>query len=286
MTGKRGAELAAIVLFALAAPQPSSARDAPRRVVSLNPCLDAVLLDVADPSQIAALSRYSREPGQSAVWARARRYPATSGTAEEVAALHPDLVLISGMGASGLTGVLPRLGIAAADFGVPASVAQSEAQVRRVARLVGHPDRGEALVARIEAALAAASPAAGTPRLSALVYVAKGFASGPGTLMDELMRRAGFDNAVRRYGFTRSADVPLELVVADPPQVLLAGRLAPGEPTWADRAISHPALAAVAKRMKRETFPQTLLFCAGPVMIPALQALSAARRDALGGSAS
>jgi len=31
----------------------------------------------------------------------------------------------------------------------------------------------------------------------------------------ELMRRAGFDNAVRRYGFTRSADVPLELVVAD-----------------------------------------------------------------------
>lgn len=276
----RGA-LAALTLLA-AAPAPA----APHRVVSLNPCLDAILLDVADPSQIAALSRYSHQPGQSAVWAQARRYPATSGSAEEVVALRPDLVLISGMGASGLTGVLPRLGIATASFGVPSSVAQSEVQVRRVARLVGHPDRGEALVARIEAALAAAAPPPGTPRLSALVYVSRGFASGPGTLMDELMRRAGFDNAVRRYGFTRSADVPLELVVADPPQVLLAGRLAPGEPTWADRVISHPALAAVAKRMKRETFPQTLLFCAGPVMIPALQALSAARQDALRGSAS
>jgi iron complex transport system substrate-binding protein len=273
-------------LLTLAVAQPAGARGAPRRVVSLNPCLDAILLDVADRSQIAALSRYSRQPGQSAVWARARRYPSTSGSAEELAALRPDLVLISGMGASALTGMLPRLGIAAANFGVPSSVAQSEAQVRRVAGLVGHPDRGEALVARIEAALAAAAPPPGSPRLSALVYVDKGFASGPGTLMDELMRRAGFDNAVRRYGFTRSADVPLELVVADPPQVLLAGRLVPGEPTWADRVISHPALAAVAKRMKRETFPQTLLFCAGPVMIPALQALSAARRDALGGSAS
>ena len=31
----------------------------PHRIVSLNPCLDAILLDVADPSQIAALSRYS-----------------------------------------------------------------------------------------------------------------------------------------------------------------------------------------------------------------------------------
>ncbi|MBV8681398.1 MAG: ABC transporter substrate-binding protein, partial [Caulobacteraceae bacterium] len=175
---------------------------------------------------------------------------------------------------------------AAANFDVPSSVAQSEAQVRRIARLVGHPDRGEELVARIEAALAAAAPPPGTRRLSALVYVSQGFASGPGTLMDELMRRAGFDNALRRYRFTQSADVPLELVVADPPQVLLAGRLAPGEPTWADRVITHPALRAVAGRMKRETFPQTLLFCAGPVMIPAMQALSAARRGALDGSAS
>ena len=279
------AALALLSILTAASAAGASRQGAPRRVVSLNPCLDAILLDVADPSQIAALSRYSRDPEQSSVWARARRYPATSGSAEEIVALRPDLVLISGMGASGLTGVLPRLGIAAADFGVPASIAQSEAQVRRVARLVGHPDRGEALVRRIQAALAAASPAPGTPRLSALVYVAKGFASGPGTLMDELMRRAGFDNAVRRYGFTRSADVPLELVVADPPQVLLAGRLAPDEPTWADRVISHPALAAVAGRMKRETFPQTLLFCAGPVIIPAVQALSAARRDALAGTA-
>jgi len=283
---RRIAALALLCALAAAPAAGADGRGAPRRVVSLNPCLDAILLDVADPSQIAALSRYSREPGQSAVWARARRYPAVSGAAEEIVALRPDLVLISGMGASALTGVLPRLGITAANFGVPSSIADSEAQVRRVARLVGHPDKGEALVARIEAALAAAAPAPGTPRLSALVYVDKGFASGPGTLMDELMRRAGFDNAVRRYGFTRSADVPLEMVVADPPQVLLAGRLAPGEPTWADRVISHPALSAVAGRMKREAFPQTLLFCAGPVMIPAIEALAAARRDALGEGAS
>jgi iron complex transport system substrate-binding protein len=279
---RRTAALAVISVLAAASAAGAGERGAPRRVVSLNPCLDAILLDVADPSQIAALSRYSHNPEQSAAWAEARRYPATSGSADEIVALRPDLVLISGMGAAGLTGVLPRLGVASASFGVPSSVAQSEAQVRRVARLVGHPDRGEALVARIEAALAAAAPAPGTPRPSALVYVSQGFASGPGTLMDELMRRAGFDNAVRRYGFTRSADVPLELVVADPPQVLLAGRLAPGEPTWADRVISHPALRAVAGRMKREAFPQTLLFCAGPVMIPALDALSAARRDAVG----
>jgi iron complex transport system substrate-binding protein len=48
---------------------------APRRIVSLNPCLDAILLDVADPGQITALSHYSREPTQSVIWKQARQHP-------------------------------------------------------------------------------------------------------------------------------------------------------------------------------------------------------------------
>jgi len=267
-----------VVVLALAAPAQAAT---PRRIVSLNPCLDAILLDVADPGQIAALSHYSRDPAQSAVAARAKRFPFTWGSAEEVAALKPDLVLMSGMGASSLRGVLPRLHIPSAEFTVPYSVDESLAQVRRVAMLSGHPDRGEALIARINAALAAAAPPPGTPRLSALLFEGHGFASGPHTLMDELMRRTGFDNATLRFGMTHSVDVPLERLVSDPPQVLLSGRLAAGEPTWADRVLSHPALAAVRGRMKREALPETLVYCAGPVMIPAVQALAAARRDAL-----
>jgi iron complex transport system substrate-binding protein len=74
--------------------------------------------------------------------------------------------------------------------------------------------------------------------------------------------------------------VPLERLIADPPQVLLSGRLAPDEPSWADRVLSHPALRTLAPRMRRETFPETLMFCAGPVMIPAVEALARARGDA------
>jgi iron complex transport system substrate-binding protein len=256
---------------------------APRRIVSLNPCLDAILLDVADPGQITALSHYSREPTQSAIWKQARRFPFTWGSGEEIAALKPDLVLMSGMGSASLTGVLPRLGIASASFTVPRTVDESLDQVRRVAVLTGHPERGEALAARIRAAISAAQPRPGTPRLDALIYEYKGIASGPGTLVDELMGEAGFDNAARRYGLTHTADVPLEQLVADPPQVLLTGRLAPGEPSWADRVLSHPALRAAGRRMRIETFPETLMFCGGPVIIPAVTALAEARRNALDG---
>jgi iron complex transport system substrate-binding protein len=101
--------------------------------------------------------------------------------------------------------------------------------------------------------------------------------------VDELMRRVGFDNLASRYGLKRTADVPLEALLADPPQVLLAGRLAPGEPVWADRVLSHPALSALAPRMRRETFPETLMFCGGPSLIPAAAVLAQARENALRG---
>ena len=254
----------------------------PRRIVSLNPCLDAILLDVADPAQITALSRYSADPRQFAMADRALPFRHIYGDAEEVAALNPDLVLVSGAGSLQLMSVLPRLKIAYATFKAPDTIAESLAQVRQVAKLAGYPGRGEALVARIQAALTAAAPGPREPRLSALIFEAQGFVSGPHTLASELMSRAGFSNAAPRYGLERSADVPLEQVLADPPQVLLSGRLDTGEPSWADRVLSHPALGGLGARMRKESFPQPLLFCAGPVLIPAAAALAHARRDADG----
>jgi iron complex transport system substrate-binding protein len=271
------AGLAAWFGLSAAAPAP------PRRIVSLNPCLDAILLAVADPRQITALSHYSRDPSQSAVAAEARRYPFTWGSAEEVVALKPDLVLTSGLGPIALTGVLPRLGVRQASFAVPATVDESLAQIARVSRLVGHADRGEALAARIRAALAAAAPRPGEARLGALIYEYHGLASGPHTLVDDLMRRTGFDNLAPRYGLKRSGDVPLDALLAYPPQVLLAGRLARGEPVWADRELSHPVLKALPRGVRRETFPEPLMFCGGPSLIPAVQALAQARENALAG---
>lgn len=272
-----------VVLTVLAVATAAACGSAPQRIVSLNPCLDAILIAVADPGQIAALSHYSRDPHQSAIAAAAARYPFTWGSAEEVAALKPDLVLRSSMGGRALTAVLPRLGIRQASFGVPQSVEENLAQIERIARLVGHPDRGRALAARIRKALEAAAPRPGEPRLGALIYEYHGLASGPGTLVDELLRRTGFDNQARRYGLSATGDVPLERLLADPPQVLLSGRTAPNEPAWADRVLSHPALTALKGRIEVESFPETLMYCGGPTLIPEVQALAQARENALAG---
>ncbi|QTC93324.1 ABC transporter substrate-binding protein [Brevundimonas goettingensis] len=253
----------------------------PQRIVSLNPCLDVILIHVADREQIAALSHYARDSYGSTFAPLARTLPFTYETAEEVLALSPDLVMTGRHSSLATRNALDRLKIPTALFGVPETVAESLEQVREVARLVGRPERGEALVARIEAALAAAAPKPGTPRLSTLVFMPGGFASGPGTLMDEMMRRMGLDNAAPKYGLTRSMNVPLEQVIADPPDLLMSGEPYPGAPSRAVRVMTHPALSHVAGHMQRETFPERLLFCGGPVLIQTAAALSRARENAL-----
>ena len=252
----------------------------PHRIASLNPCLDAILVHVADRAQIAALSHYSREATASSIGDLGRTFPITYESAEEIVALRPDLVLAAGHSGPATRAALKQLDIRVETFGLPNSVAQSVKQITRMAAMVHRPDRGAALCAAIQDALAKAAPPPGDRPLSALVFEAGGLVSAPHTLIDELLTRCGFANAALRYGITRTNDVPLELVVADPPQVLLASEAEPGAPTWADRIVHHPALARLSGRMFRASFPQHLVFCGGPVIIEAAQTLADIRRRA------
>lgn len=257
----------------------------PGRIVSLTPCLDAILVEVADRNQIAAISHYSRDRYGSTIADLAQTLPIAHGTAEEVVALSPDLVLAGRPASPTLMATLGRLSIRTTQFPVPETVAASLQQVRDIAALVGWPERGEALVGKIEAALTAAE-APQAPRLSALVFMPGGFVSAPGTLMDEMMRRAGLQNAAAKYGLRQSMSLPLEVILADPPDILLSGQPLPGAPSRAERLVAHPAFKQVAGQMKRIVFPERLLFCGGPVLIQTAAALARARDTALGRPAS
>ena len=279
MTLGRREAIAGGAAFALAAAAPGPAR----RVVSLTPCLDLILVAVADPSQIVALSHWSRQPGASSVGEVARRFPFTFETAEEVIALAPDLVLTGWNFPLATRHALTRMGIRVMLVKTPDTIAQSLDQIGQIARVVGRPARGEAEIQRIRAALAAAMPPPGARRVSALILQRGGFTTGPGTLLDELLRITGFQNAAaERYGMTATGNLPLEMLLADPPEVLLSGEPNPGPPGWEERVLRHPALARVAARMKVVPFPAHLMFCGGPNLIQSAAILTAARRQALG----
>ena len=174
---------------------------------------------------------------------------------------------------------LRRVGIRFELFDVPDSINASLEQIRRIAALLGRSPQGELLVARIENALSAARPAADHQALTAVVYQPGGLTAGAATVTGELMAVVGLHNVAARYGVQTYRPLSLELLISAPPQILLAGETSAGAPTHAERTIHHRALRALQSQMQRESFPARLLYCAGPTMIDALDALVAAREN-------
>ncbi len=237
------------------------------KIVSLNPCLDAILVDVASPAQVLALSHYSRDPGSSSIPAAvAARYGVTGGTAEEVIALRPDLVLASIYLPQPTRAALERAGLTVATFGSPTSVAESAAQVREVARLAGQPAAGEALAATISQ-----SPSQTRPALSALLWQPGEIVAGENTLIAELLRAEGFASHAAARGLKQADPVRLESVLADPPQVLLVAGDAPGQ--------RHPLLGTAMKAMHVAALDPSLIYCGGPTIPKARARLRAIRAE-------
>jgi iron complex transport system substrate-binding protein len=250
------------------------------RIVSTNPCLDAILVELA-PERIAAISHYSRDPRSSSMSvALARRFPATTGTAEEVIALRPALVLASSFTAPATRAAYQRLGIPTVAFDTASTIAENRAQIRAIARAVGEPQRGEKLVARIDRAVAAASPP-DPARPSALLWLGgSNLVNGRGTLIDDMLARAGFRNASADYGVRNTGVLPLEFVVRHPPQVVLTSKRLDGADDSSRRtALRLRALAVSGANVTIGTFPEQLFYCGGPTIIPAMARLAAIRRQ-------
>ena len=244
-------------------------------IVSLNPCSDAVLAEVAEPAQIVALSSYSRNPASSSMdVAVARRFPAVSDSAEEVLALAPDIVIAGSFLPPATVAALGRTGVRLVQIPIATSVSESEAQVRAIARIAGRQERGEALVGQIEAALVEAAPRPGARPIAAVVWQSGGLVPGNATLIADLLRRTGFASFSGARGMKQADYLPLETMLADPPQVILA---AGNGRSQEDRLLRHPALAGLAGT-RRERLEPSLLWCGGPTIIRAAARLAEVRR--------
>tara|TARA_R110000782_G_scaffold167129_2_gene259077 strand:+ start:31292 stop:32059 length:768 start_codon:yes stop_codon:yes gene_type:complete len=245
----------------------------------MNPCTDAILVDIADPAHIAAISHYSHDPRATSVSLdRARRYRTVSDSAEDVIGARPDLVIAGPHVAIQTIAALRRLGIPLMQVAVPASVEENKAQISAVAARIGRERQGAALNARIDAAMAASRWDA--PPVGALIWQGSGLVPGKGTLADELLGHTGFHNMSADMGLRQWDVLPLEDLLNHPPAVLLAGRadMSAGAGDG-NRMLSHPALVKAGKRIAIEQYPSNLLHCGGPVIIEALRRLAAVRRD-------
>lgn len=267
-------------------------------IVSSNPCADAILVRLVGPDRVSAISHYSHDPGATSLPLEvAKRYSATAGTAEEVIALKPALVLADSFAPAATLAAYRRAGLKTVVLDSPVTVAASIAQVRQVAAAVGARERGEGMVREIESALQTSPARGGGPRgarwrgiysaakplhqpsvgpppragevsaPAALFYIVGDLASGSGNLIDELLNRAGLRNAAADYGLAFTGTLPVETLLAKPPGVVIST----GEGRSAELR------RRLLPKVREARFPRTLINCGGPSIPAALARLRAIR---------
>jgi iron complex transport system substrate-binding protein len=255
--------------WATAGEHPQDRPVKPRRVVSLNMCADQIVLALADRGQIAGLTRNANKPELSAAAAQTRGLRILGTSAEEVLEIDPDLIV--GMPArrgAALSGIADR-GYRMLDLKSAESFADIEASVRSGASALGHPDRGEAMLARMRGELSDI-PRNGRGRVAAY-YQRRGFLTGTGTLIDDLMNRAGLVNLAGKLGKPPLSQLSLEELVAAKPDFLIVESATDQVVDQGTEMLHHPAIADIP----RISIPQAWTVCGGPAYVQAARGISA-----------
>jgi iron complex transport system substrate-binding protein len=227
------------------------------RVMSLDSCADQYVLALAPRETIVGLSHRAVSP-DSYMRASAGGLPLRRATFESLVAARPEVVVRLWGGDARLSRALQGKGVATVTLDDATDFDGVRANVRKVAAALGRRSRGEALIARMDAKLAR-SAGAGQGR-AALYLTPGGYTAGSNTLIDAMLKAAGYANATTTPYF---APVSLERMVMAPPAALVLGLFdlaRAGSDRWGPGR--HAALRGVIKTRTVASLPAKVVGCA------------------------
>jgi iron complex transport system substrate-binding protein len=243
-----------------------------QRIASASAYADQLLLALAEPERVIALSRSGRSRDADAFRYGARAQLSAAGDLEQLLALHVDLLLVNQLGSQAELARVRAAGIAVFDLGEMRGLANLRANIEGLARALGDPERGRRLYERWSRRLRAVArdvpPGARKPALYVANYAGKLYGGTRGSSYHDVLDAAGLvDVAAERYRDWPNYD-PEQLLALDPP--LIVTELGMGEQLCAN--VWLRALSACRARALVE-LPSQLIGDAGLGMLEAAEAL-------------
>lgn len=230
--------------LAAAAPLPT--------VMSTNLCADLLLLRLAAPEQILSVSEQARDPSQSPVAAVASRYPGNRGAVEELLYRQPEIALTY-LGWSGRphAELLSGQGIELVALPYPTELEDALSMTLEIARAIGREAVGRQEVTRARARIQTLSGTATDPGKAprALYLRPNGGTAGSETYVDAMLELLGLRNLAAESGIRGWGTLPLERLIADPPDLLLLGYFDQAQPQSKSRYGRHPLFSRLLEQV-------------------------------------
>ena len=255
----------------------------PQRIVSVNLCVDQIVLDLVPRDRIKGLSFLATDPTMSLLSGEAEGIESVQGAAEEILALDPDLVLAGEYTTGPTVDLLRRLGRRVEIVPMASSFEGIRQVVRRLAALTGEKDRGEALIAdfdmRLQEVKTRAVVRSDGPRPRAVAFQVNSLASGEGSLVDEVLSQAGFANLARSARVGPGGRLPLEILISDPPDLIVRANSARDFRTVLGDNLRHPAFQALEQTRPSVDMPMNEWLCGTTRIVKAVERLAVAREQ-------
>lgn len=260
------------------APALTQARaQAPRRVVTVNLCLDQIALRLAAPGQLVGLSYLSHDPRISVLADRARAIPPVRAKAESILDLRPDLVIFDRDSHANIKRLVRMAGVPILEVPWAASLEDAEGLFTRIGTALGRDAIAQAIVGDMREQRRRLAWQGAPVALAAVLQANRGTA-GKDSLMDELLRLSGFRNLAAELGIAAYGRLPLESVLAGRPDLLVLDGNANAHPARATEFVDHNALLALAGSARLVSIPLRHSICAGPDNFEVMRLLAEAQR--------
>ncbi|MBW2273986.1 MAG: ABC transporter substrate-binding protein [Deltaproteobacteria bacterium] len=225
-----------------------SIESAPRRIVSTTLAADETLGALIDPARVVGVTYLADDARQSSV---ADLFPddiARVGVEiESLLALEPDLVFVASFTRVETVRLLLATGIPVVRFAELGSFDGVAQNLRLAGAVLGEEDRAEVLIQEMFTRIAAVERrVAGRTRPRVLAWGDSGYSKARGTLMDEIIERAGGYNVMRDTGLRGATKIGAEFAIGlEPDVILMEGDAGDPERDVAARLLANPTWSQV-----------------------------------------
>lgn len=250
---------------------------APRRVVSQTVGTDELLLALAGPGQIAALSHLARDASFSPVAREAGAHPALKDSdAESVLRFRPDLVLVASYTRAETLALLRKARVPVLLLDRFESLEDTRRNIRALGEALGRPQAAAELLARMEVRVEALRRRLeGVRPVRVLAASVQPYTAGADTTFQDLCDHAGAVNVAAEAGLKGHQPTPAEAVLGWRPEVLVASGEDPALPVRLAAILPYKHLQA-ARAGRVVLLPGALMSATGQHRLEAYEALARA----------
>lgn len=251
----------------------------PQRIVSLNLCLDQLLLQWVPRQRIESVTYHAANPAMSRYADKLGDIAVNRARVEDIVPLQPDVVLAGQFGARHTVQMLEQLGVRVEKFALPRTIEEVKAHLLSVGQVLGTVDKARSAVVAIEEAQHRAQHIDRSQLPTALYYSPNGVTVGTGTLESEMLQLAGFRNLAVMHGRQGFAHLSLEQLLQWQPDWVIVEGADQASFAMAQEYLQHPALREYSQRAHWLTVPSNLSVCRNTVFSEIMQFYQRAKED-------